>query len=51
MAFLSPGTPGCENALVTIFAPPDYAHDRLEWIAERLTATTGGVAETEILRA
>ncbi len=44
-------TPGCRNALVTIFAPPDYVHDRLGGIAERLTAAVGGVTETEILRA
>ncbi len=44
-------TPGCRNALVTIFAPPDYAHDRLEWIAGKLINAVGGEYETQILRA
>ena len=43
-------TPTCRNALVTIFAPPDYAHDRLDWVAECLTGAVGGERTTEVIR-
>lgn len=43
-------TPECRNALVTVFAPPDYGHDRLPWIAEALTAAVGGESSTEVVR-
>jgi DNA/RNA-binding domain of Phe-tRNA-synthetase-like protein len=42
-------TPACTNALVTVFAPPDYGHDRLPWVVEVLTTVVGGTASTEVL--
>ncbi len=43
-------TPACKNALVVVFAPSDYEHDRLPRIAGMLTAAVGGEAATEIIR-
>ncbi len=43
-------TPQCRNALVIIFAPPDYEHHRLEWVASRLTSAVGGTASCEVIR-
>ena len=43
-------TEATTDALVTVFAPPDHPHDRLDWIAERLIAAAGGTAAISVIR-
>ena len=41
---------GTRRALVVVYAPPDYAHERLPWVAEVLSEVVGGTAATSIVR-
>ncbi|MHC4472880.1 MAG: B3/B4 domain-containing protein [Planctomycetota bacterium] len=43
-------TPGTENALVVVFAPPDDPFEGLPWVAETLRAAVAGDVTFEIVR-